>query len=111
MPQTGSRTSFTARGSPDASVRRVPAETLIMLPTMRHAARMTSSRTMISRSRPSTAHPPDGACAGAGHACAGKNGCKGQGWVKSSRKDCKDKGGKVMGMADADKGEKKPDKK
>ena len=52
-----------------------------------------------------------GACGGAAHGGAGKNGCKGQGWVKSSRKECTDKGGKVLGMADADKGEKKPDKK
>jgi hypothetical protein len=37
-----------------------------------------------------------GACAGAGHACAGKNGCKGQGTVKSTEKECKEKGGKVV---------------
>jgi hypothetical protein len=37
-----------------------------------------------------------GACAGAGHACAGKNGCKGEGIVKSSEKECKEKGGKVV---------------
>jgi hypothetical protein len=37
-----------------------------------------------------------GACAGAGHGCAGKNGCKGQGVVKSTEKECKDKGGKVV---------------
>ena len=35
-----------------------------------------------------------GACAGAGHACGGKNGCKGQGIVKTSEKECKEKGGK-----------------
>jgi len=51
-----------------------------------------------------------GGCAGAANSCAGQNACKGQAWVKSSRKECKDKGGKVVGMAD-DKGEKKPDKK
>lgn len=37
-----------------------------------------------------------GACAGAGHACGGKNGCKGQGVVKSTEKECKEKGGKVV---------------
>jgi hypothetical protein len=37
-----------------------------------------------------------GACAGAGHACAGKNGCKGQGVVKSTDKECKEKGGKIV---------------
>lgn len=36
-----------------------------------------------------------GACAGAGHACAGKNGCKGEGIVKTTEKECKEKGGKV----------------
>ena len=37
-----------------------------------------------------------GACAGAGHACGGKNGCKGQGIVKSTAKECKEKGGKEV---------------
>jgi uncharacterized membrane protein len=37
-----------------------------------------------------------GSCAGAGHACAGKNGCKGQGNSKVSKKECLDKGGKVV---------------
>jgi hypothetical protein len=37
-----------------------------------------------------------GACAGAGHSCAGQNGCKGQGIVKSTEKECKEKGGKVV---------------
>jgi hypothetical protein len=37
-----------------------------------------------------------GACAGAGHACAGKNGCKGEGIVKSTQKECTEKGGKVV---------------
>lgn len=37
-----------------------------------------------------------GACSGATHGCAGKNGCKGQGIVKSTEKECKEKGGKVV---------------
>jgi hypothetical protein len=37
-----------------------------------------------------------GTCAGAGHGCAGKNGCKGQGNSKVSKKECMDKGGKVV---------------
>jgi hypothetical protein len=37
-----------------------------------------------------------GACAGAGNACGGQNGCKGQGVVKSTEKECKEKGGKVV---------------
>ena len=37
-----------------------------------------------------------GACAGVGHGCAGKNACKGQGIVKSTEKECKEKGGKVV---------------
>ncbi len=37
-----------------------------------------------------------GSCGGADHGCAGKNACKGQGWTKTSRKECKDKGGKVI---------------
>jgi hypothetical protein len=36
-----------------------------------------------------------GACAGAGHACAGQNACKGKGVVKTTKKDCEAKGGKV----------------
>jgi hypothetical protein len=35
-----------------------------------------------------------GACAGAGHGCAGKNGCKGHGLTKTTKDDCKAKGGK-----------------
>jgi uncharacterized membrane protein len=35
-----------------------------------------------------------GACAGGGHGCAGKNGCKGKGLTKTSKEDCKAKGGK-----------------
>jgi hypothetical protein len=31
-----------------------------------------------------------------GHACAGQNGCKGQGHSKVSRKACMDKGGKIV---------------
>ena len=34
-----------------------------------------------------------GECRGAGHACAGKNTCKGLGWVKMSHADCDDKAG------------------
>jgi hypothetical protein len=37
-----------------------------------------------------------GACSGAGHACAGKNACKGEGIVKSTEKECKEKGGKIV---------------
>ena len=37
-----------------------------------------------------------GACAGVGHSCGGKNACKGQGIVKSTEKECKEKGGKVV---------------
>jgi len=29
-----------------------------------------------------------GACGGKGHSCAGQNKCKGQGWLKLSKKDC-----------------------
>ena len=48
-----------------------------------------------------------GACGGADHGCAGKNACKGQGWTKVSRKECKDKGGKVIAATDEKKDEKK----
>ncbi len=34
---------------------------------------------------------PDGS-----HDCAGKNTCKGKGWVKTSEKECKEKGGKIL---------------
>ena len=37
-----------------------------------------------------------GSCAGAGNSCAGKNGCKGKGVVKTTEKECKEKGGKVV---------------
>ena len=37
-----------------------------------------------------------GACAGAGHSCGGKNACKGQGVVKTTSKECKEKGGKEV---------------
>ena len=37
-----------------------------------------------------------GACSGVGHACAGKNACKGEGIVKSTDKECKEKGGKIV---------------
>jgi len=34
---------------------------------------------------------PDGS-----HDCAGKNSCKGQGWVKTTAKECKEKGGTIV---------------
>ncbi len=37
-----------------------------------------------------------GSCAGADNSCKTKNSCKGKGWVESSKKDCKAKGGKVV---------------
>jgi len=37
-----------------------------------------------------------GSCAGADNACKAQNGCKGQGWVETSEKECKEKGGKVV---------------
>ena len=45
------------------------------------------------------------ACAGHGecgaadgsHDCAGKNTCKGKGWVKVSEEECEEKGGEVLG--------------
>ena len=37
-----------------------------------------------------------GACAGAGHSCGGQNACKGQGIVKTTPKECKEKGGKEV---------------
>lgn len=37
-----------------------------------------------------------GSCAGPGHACGGQNACKGQGHTRTTAKDCKDKGGKVV---------------
>lgn len=41
---------------------------------------------------------PDGS-----HGCAGKNSCKGKGWVKASAKECKEKGGEVLGNKQKDK--------
>lgn len=39
-----------------------------------------------------------GECNGPNHGCAGANDCKGKGWVTvKSEKECKDKGGKVLG--------------
>ncbi len=35
-----------------------------------------------------------GACGGAGHSCAGLNACKGKGWLKMTKKECSEKGGK-----------------
>ncbi len=37
------------------------------------------------------------ACATATNSCKGQNSCKGHGWIKASAKECKDKGGKVLG--------------
>lgn len=37
------------------------------------------------------------ACATATNSCKGKNSCKGHGWIKASKKECEDKGGKVLG--------------
>ena len=37
-----------------------------------------------------------GSCHGAGNSCAGQNGCKGKGIVKTSKEECKAKGGKVL---------------
>ncbi len=34
------------------------------------------------------------ACATATTSCAGQNSCKGQGWVKATKSECEDKGGK-----------------
>ncbi len=40
-----------------------------------------------------------GECAAAdgSHDCGGKNSCKGKGWVKVTEKECKEKGGEVLG--------------
>jgi len=35
------------------------------------------------------------ACHGANNACAGQNSCKGKGWIQTTEKECKAKGGKV----------------
>jgi hypothetical protein len=37
-----------------------------------------------------------GACASKGHGCAGKNGCKGEGLSKTTKAECKAKGGKEV---------------
>lgn len=37
------------------------------------------------------------ACATATNACKGQNSCKGQGWIKATKQECADKGGKVVG--------------
>ncbi len=39
-----------------------------------------------------------GECAGDGHGCHGGNSCKGKGWIDVSAKECKEKGGSVMGQ-------------
>ncbi len=38
------------------------------------------------------------ACATATNACAGQNACKGQGWVKATKAECNEKGGKYEAM-------------
>lgn len=35
-----------------------------------------------------------GACAGATNACVGQNNCAGQGWIKQTKTECTDAGGK-----------------
>ena len=35
------------------------------------------------------------ACATATTSCAGQNSCKGQGWVKATKAECEEKGGKI----------------
>ena len=40
-----------------------------------------------------------GACAGADNACKAQNACKGQGFVETTEKECKEKGGKVLASA------------
>ncbi len=37
-----------------------------------------------------------GSCAGADNSCKAQNSCKGKGWVDTSKKECKKKGGKVV---------------
>jgi hypothetical protein len=37
-----------------------------------------------------------GACAGADNACKAQNACKGKGFVETTEKECKEKGGKVL---------------
>ena len=36
------------------------------------------------------------ACHGANNGCAGQNACKGKGWIQTTEKECKAKGGKVV---------------
>jgi hypothetical protein len=36
------------------------------------------------------------ACHGANNGCAGQNSCKGKGWIQTTEKECKAKGGKVV---------------
>ncbi len=38
------------------------------------------------------------ACATATNACAGQNACKGQGWLKATKAECDEKGGKFEMM-------------
>ena len=37
------------------------------------------------------------ACATATNSCKGQNSCKGHGWIKASKQECADKGGKEVG--------------
>jgi hypothetical protein len=37
-----------------------------------------------------------GSCRSAANACGGKNGCAGKGWVETTEKECRDKGGKIV---------------
>ena len=37
------------------------------------------------------------ACATATNSCKGQNSCKGHGWIKATKQECTDKGGKVLG--------------
>jgi hypothetical protein len=37
------------------------------------------------------------ACSTASNGCSGQNSCKGKGWIELSEKDCKAKGGTVVG--------------
>jgi len=41
----------------------------------------------------------EGECAGKTNSCKGHNSCKGQGWVKMSKKECKEKKGTFKAMA------------
>ena len=49
-----------------------------------------------SAARASNACKGKSACNSAANGCAGQNGCKGKGWIETTEKECKDKGGKVL---------------